>query len=341
MNQRRPLISVVLPVYNVGHYIEECLDSILAQSFQDFEIIVIDDCSTDDTVKLVESYKDPRIFIKKKDRNKGLIDSLNLGFEIAKGKYIARMDGDDISTTDRFQKQLDVLENNPQIDVCGCWLQQFGKKHEIIKHKKNHEKIVVQMLLSCSMSMGSVMFNRKSLETYKFDINKKHVEDYDFWSRAAWTCKFYNIQEVLYYYRMHESQVSSTHKKIQIKGDIPIKLYLFKKTGYNPAKFSDELITKMLLLNKPLSINELDLFLKWLKELAFLNKKSNVFLQNEFENILKSIKRTLLFSLYFKNTSIGITKGWRIKALFRLSIKDTLWILNLKSCEIRKTIFKA
>lgn len=337
----RPLISVVLPVYNVGQYIKECMDSILSQSFQDFEIIVIDDCSTDDTVKLIETYKDSRIFIKKKNRNKGLIDSLNLGFELARGKYIARMDGDDISTPDRFQKQFDILENNSEIDVCGCWLQQFGQKHETIKHKKNHEEIVVQMLLSCSMSMGSVMFNRETLGIFRFDKTKKHVEDYDFWSRAAWTCKFYNIQKVLYYYRMHETQVSSIHKKIQIEGDIPIKLSLFKKLDYNTIKYSDELISKMLLLNKPLSINDLGLFVKWLKELTLLNNKNNVFLQHEFENILKSIQRTLLFSLYFEKTSIGITKGWRIKALFKLPIKDVMWILNLKRSELRKTIFKA
>ncbi|MEW4925271.1 glycosyltransferase [Algibacter sp. 2305UL17-15] len=329
-------ISVVLPVYNVEAYIEACIDSLLLQSVQDFEIIVIDDCSTDNTINLIESYKDSRIIIIEKDSNKGLIDSLNLGFEMARGTYIARMDGDDISMPNRFEKQLQVLENNPEIDVCGCWLQEFGKTNNIIRHKETHDEIVTNMLSSCAMSLGTVMIRRKAITGVKFNENKKHVEDYDFWSRIAWSCTFYNIQEVLYHYRIHDTQVSTIHKQIQLDGDVAIKLSLFKKLNYNTNVFPDELITKMLVLNKPVTLTDFGLFIKWLKKLAVINKKKNVFLHHEFKAILKRFRRTLLFSLYFKKTSIGITKQWRIKALFKLPITDVLWILNLKRREIFK-----
>jgi glycosyltransferase involved in cell wall biosynthesis len=331
-----PLISVVLPVYNCALYIEEAINSILNQTIQDFEIIIIDDCSVDETVKIVQSIGDTRIKLILKEENKGLIDSLNIGFKEAKGKYIARMDGDDISLPERFKKQLGILQNNSDIKVCGCWLQLFGNSVEIIKHKEFHDEIVARLLLSCSMSMGAVMFNRKTFESYSFDENKKHVEDYDFWSRVAWAGKFHNIQEVLYYYRTHNSQVTKLYNDMQRYGDIGIKLFLFKKLKYNTEFFSDEMITKMLLLNKPIEIKDFKLFLKWLNQLTLLNKKNQIYSPSELEKVLKIIKRSILFSLYFEKTSIGITKKWRIKVLFKLSLKDALYILKIKTRGILK-----
>lgn len=333
---QNPLISVVLPVYNCALYIEDGINSILNQTIQNFEIIIIDDYSADDTVKIIQSIDDSRIKLILKEENKGLIHSLNIGLKEAKGKYIARMDGDDISLPDRFQKQLEILENNSDIKVCGCWLQRFGNSVEIIKHKEFHDEIAARLLLSCSMSMGAVMFNRENFSKFSFDENKKHVEDYDFWARTAWSGKFYNIQEVLYYYRAHETQVSHLFTKIQRNGDIGIKLFLFKKLNYNTQIFSDEIITKMLLLDKPIEIKEFKLFLKWLNQLTFLNKKTQVYSPIELEKVLKILKRSILFSLYFRKTSIGITKEWRTKALFGLSLQDVLYVLKIKTREILK-----
>lgn len=335
MNQY-PLISVVIPVYNTAYYIEEAVNSILHQTIQDFEIIIIDDYSVDDTVKIIRSIGDTRIRLILKEENKGLIDSLNIGLKESKGKYIARMDGDDISLPDRFQKQLEILENNPDIKVCGCWLQRFGNSAEIIKHKEFHDEITARLLLSCSMSMGTVMFDRENFSKFSFDENKKHVEDYDFWARTAWSGKFYNIQEVLYHYRAHETQVSNLFTKIQRNGDIDIKLFLFKKLKYNTEMFSDEVITKMLLLDKPIEIKEFKLFFNWLNQLIFLNKKNQIYSPIELEKVLKILKKSILFSLYFRKTSIGITRDWRTKALFALSLQDVLYVLTIKTREILK-----
>lgn len=335
---KNPLISVVLPIFNVELYIYDAIQSVLNQTIQDFEIIVIDDCSTDKTVDVVISFKDERIKIITKEQNKGLIDSLNIGFKTATGKYIARIDGDDINMPERFQKQLEILENNIEIKVCGCWLERFGNSNQIIKHKEYHDEIVAQLLISCSMSLGSVILNREWAQKFTFYENKKHVEDYDFWSRVAWSGKFYNIQEVLYYYRAHESQVTQLHSSTQRQGDIEIKLFLFKKLNYNTEIFLDEIITKMLLLNKPIKIWEFKLFLRWLRELVCLNNKMQVYSVIELKNVLIRIRRTALFSIYFRKSSIGITKEWRAKALFHLPLKDLLFVLNIKGREIFKKI---
>ncbi len=338
MDKKNPRITVLMPVYNVESFIKEAIESVLNQSYTDFELLIIDDCSTDNTLSIIEEIKDDRIKIVRKEKNLGLIHSLNLGFELAQGKYIARMDGDDISVNNRFEKQLEVLENDSNVKVCGCWLQEFGKSNRLVRHKEYHEEIKARLLLSCSMSMGVVMLEREWIGNVLFDETKKHVEDYDFWSRIAWTGKFYNIQEPLY--RVHEMQVSTQYKSIQLQGDVGIKLFLFKKIEYDSKIFTDELIAKVLLLDKHIEVKELDLLIKWLKNLILLNKKQKVFSQHELKIVLEEMLQSLLFTLYFKCTDIGINREWRIKALFRLPFKSFFYILKIKIREIYKLSFK-
>lgn len=336
-----PLISVIMPVYNCASYIEEAVESVLNQTVINFEFIIIDDASTDDTANILKKITDSRIKLIFKVKNQGVSSAINDGLRLAKGKYIARMDGDDITVNNRFEKQVAILENNPNIFICGSWVQYLGGNNEVLEFKEIHSDIITELLLSCSMCMGTSMFRRKELSHYFFDETKKSGEDYDFWSKVAWFGEFYNIQEVLLLYRVHPNQASFKHKPQQIQDDIEIKLFLFKKLNYDTIKYTNGLITKMLLLDQPIQIKELELFLKWLKKLLILNCKTKIFPQKEFINVLNRIKRTLLFSLYFKTTNIGITKKWRIKAMFKLDLKDILYILKLKSREVAKAIIKA
>lgn len=329
----KPLISVVLPVYNVEPYIKECMDSILNQTIQDFEVIVIDDCSTDSTVAIVESYNDDRISIIKKEKNKGLIDSLNLGFRLAKGKYLARVDGDDINVLNRFEKQLLFLESNPDVDLCGTWANEFDGNERVLKYKESHNQIVAELLIKSPICHPSVMLRRQRYLSFSFDKSKKHVEDYDFWARTAWDCKMHNLQEVLYYYRVHGKQVSSLYNHIQKEHDIGIKLDLFKKIQYDQVVFSDRLITKILLFDQYFKVRELALFFKWLNNLKVVNKKEKVFDHPELINVLAIIKNQLLNKIYFKKSNLGITKFWRLRALFHLGFHDIKYVLKIKGRE--------
>jgi len=116
-----PLISVVMPVYNTEKFVAEAIESILAQTFTDFEIIIIDDCSTDKSWQIIQDFseKDQRIVTIQNSENQGLARSLNKGLKIAKGQFIARMDADDISMPQRFEIQLDFLKNHPDVGVVG------------------------------------------------------------------------------------------------------------------------------------------------------------------------------------------------------------------------------
>ena len=120
------VVSVILPVFNGEKFLTESINSILNQSFKKFELIVINDGSTDNSYEYIKKFKDTRLSVINNDKNIGLSNSLNKGILVAKGKYIARMDQDDISLPDRLKKQVAFMDDNPGIGVCGTWLQTFG-----------------------------------------------------------------------------------------------------------------------------------------------------------------------------------------------------------------------
>jgi glycosyltransferase involved in cell wall biosynthesis len=324
----KPLISVILPVYNVEKYITECIESILSQTLQDFEILVIDDCSEDNTIEIIRSFNDERIFIIEKKVNKGLVDSLNIGFKKAIGKYIARVDGDDINTLDRFEEQFNFLNNNKNIDACGCWLQAFGDNDFIIKHQKTHNKIQSLMLLSNSMSLGATMLRRSSYKSFNFNAKMLHVEDYDYWARTIFACKVHNLQKILYYYRVHDKQVSFTFNKIQKKNDILIKLNLFKKINYDQRKFSDELLIKIMFSSEYFTLTELKIFILWTK---ILLRNNQCYDANYLKEAIHEITRKIVNAIYFVGKRKNINNLWRLKGLFVLPKKEFIFIIRKKT----------
>ncbi|ALJ04597.1 hypothetical protein APS56_05340 [Pseudalgibacter alginicilyticus] len=335
-----PVVSVIMPVFNNVLYIEEAVYSILNQTFSDFELIIIDDGSTDGTSELLKTFTDFRIKTIYFKENKGVSIATNEGFKLAKGKYIARMDGDDVSVPERLEKQVNVLNENSHIFICGGLVKYFGGSNEVIPYKEKYSEILAELLLSCSICMGASMFRRKELANYFYDETRISGEDYYFWTQVAWLGEIYNLQTVLLLYRVHDRQASTKHKSQQVLDDISIRLQLFKKLNYDTNKFSDSLVSKMLLLNQPIKVYELKLFLKWLKTLVLLNSKSKIFSDKEFGSVLNRIRRNLIFKLYFKKTNVGIDKKWRLQAFSKLPIKEMFFVIQLKIREKKKTFFK-
>jgi glycosyltransferase involved in cell wall biosynthesis len=334
-----PLISVVLPLYNREKYIEESIRSILNQTVEDFELLVIDDASTDSSVEVVKGIKDPRIRLFIKLKNEGVATTINIGFREARGRFIARMDSDDISFPKRFEKQLKVLQHNPELVVCGSWI--VKDNGELLKFKETHEEIHVDMLNRCALSMGTALVNKGKLDGLLLKEGLRHGEDYEFWSRIILQGNYYNIQEPLLYYRSHEAQLSTLHKPEQILMDADIKLAFLKKLSFDTIKFPYVIIKKILTLNEYFTPGEFVLFLKWLNEIRTINKNKNIFSIKEFNSFILNQRHSQLINLYFKKNEISIDKKWRIIALFRLPLQDSFYILKLKSREIRKRILKA
>lgn len=330
-----------MPTYNVESFISECIDSILCQTVQADEILVIDDCSTDKTVSIVESFQNEKIILVKKDKKRGLINSLNLGFLMAKGKYIARVDGDDINHKSRFEKQLNVLLNNNQIKACGSWLACFGDSEKVIKHLEYHDDIKSQLLLTCSMSLGCVMLEKEAYSDFKFNDVMLHVEDYDFWAQSIFSNKVYNIQEVLYYYRIHEKQVSTTFKKIQLKNDFRIRLSLFKKLNYCLDTYSDSFIDKILNSKKEITKIEIQKYFRWLRELLRLNDSAKYYDVNSFRKVINVLRYDLIYGIFFLGDRGENSRLFRFRVFLLLQTGEQFDLVLKKSIRFATIFFKS
>lgn len=208
-----PEISVIMPIYNAGPFLKESIESILNQTYTDFELLLMNDKSTDNSLEIILEYKrqDARIIVIDKQSNVGPANIRNEGILTAKGKYIALMDADDISLPNRFEKQINIFKNNPEIGVCGTWFTFFGsKKNKIIKHDEEHDAIKISFLHNCGIGNPTVMLRKEILNNFEFNNDYVPVEDYDLWSRLLAKTKFHNVPESLLNYRQHDSNISKT-----------------------------------------------------------------------------------------------------------------------------------
>ena len=224
---KQPKITVLMPVYNCELYIREAVDSILNQTFKDFEFLIIDDASSDETVMILKSYCDPRIQLIEKQINTGYTNSLNQGLKLAKGEFIARMDGDDISLPERFAKQVSLLDKNPEVIMCGTSYSIIGE-NEIFLLPESHQEIKVNLLKGNCIVHPSVMLRNNIIvaNNISYDQQTEPAEDYDLWIRLLLLGKLHNLQECLLRYRVHDSQVSSVRNKqqVQVAKNVRLKL---------------------------------------------------------------------------------------------------------------------
>ena len=227
MHMKLPEISIILPIHNAAKYLKDCIDSIINQSFTNFELLAIDDGSTDNSTQILESYSDNRINIHSKSHN--FISSLNWGIRNAKGKYLARMDADDIMHIDRLRIQYNIMQSDPRIDICSTWAKIFGdipysfKSNQCLMGYIRHPLLF--LLRNNFIFHPSTMIKRKFLTDNGLEYeNYIHAEDYKLWVEAAKKkATFYVEGQELLYYRIHKNQVGNMYYNIQ--HDTSIKIY--------------------------------------------------------------------------------------------------------------------
>lgn len=207
-----PKISVIMSVCNGEKFLRETMDSIMKQTFSDFEFIIFDDASSDSTSTIIESYRDRRVVLIKNAYNLGLTINLNRGIEIARGEYIARVDADDICLSQRFEKQVEFLDNNLSIAVAGSNAIIFGDFDRVTDMPLNHEEIKSLLLFENCLIHPSVMIRKSTLDNnnLKYDESFKHAQDYDLWVRCSKSVRLANIKEPLIKYRKHGGQISQS-----------------------------------------------------------------------------------------------------------------------------------
>lgn len=212
-----------MPTYNAAPYLIESIESVLHQSLYNFEFLIVDDGSTDNSLEIIKNYKDPRIRLYTNQHN--YINNLNKVLSLAIGNYIAIMHADDIMYKDRLKVQLEFMYTNPQIDICGTWMQELGNTfNRNIESVTTHDSIISDMLLYNPISHPTVMIKRKVLQQFPikeniyqlYDNNYISVEDYKLWIELVKKgCRFAVIPQLLMYYRTNNpTKISYTHQNV-------------------------------------------------------------------------------------------------------------------------------
>ena len=219
-------VSVLMPAYNCGNFIKDAIDSVLNQSFGDFEFLIVDDGSTDETVSVIESYKDDRIVLIRNEHD--FIGSLNCGLSLARGKYIARMDADDIMHPDRLRVQYTVMEECPEIDICSSWMYAFGKEisKTLMSTTGGLVASPVNMLLKFNFVYHpTVMLRTDFIRSHQLEYQRyEHAEDFKLWFEIAKRKGVFYIEpQPLLYYRVSSQQVTQQYRSRQIDTTVRIK----------------------------------------------------------------------------------------------------------------------
>ncbi|ENU1228104.1 glycosyltransferase family 2 protein [Providencia rettgeri] len=242
----KPLVSIILPVYNAEKYLSEALESLKEQTYKNIEIFCINDGSTDNSLNILNKHKenDPRIQIISK-KNEGLPTALNTAISFASGKYIARMDSDDICELNRIELQVKYLEDNPDIGVCGTNANVFGNNTSKIVFKGSSDILKAYLIYNVCFVHPSVMFRKKIITTAPYDAKYKCAQDYRLWTSLASVTNFSNLNSFLINYRVNEESITSKvdkdrneTKKQFIK---TIQNEYLKKSGINLSEKNLEL----------------------------------------------------------------------------------------------------
>jgi glycosyltransferase involved in cell wall biosynthesis len=206
-----------MPAWNAEQFIAEAMDSVLTQTFKDFEFIIINDGSTDGTSKIIRSYNDPRIIFIDNEKNQGVAVALNQGMGMARGKYIARMDADDISYPERFMKQVEFMEKNPNVGVLGADVQVLdGRDYKALVQKGRVG--LLGMMRDNKICHPTVMLRKSTFDQHnlRYSSDFEAAEDYELWARAVRYTAIANLPDVLLKYRWHDNNTSKRKRESQL-----------------------------------------------------------------------------------------------------------------------------
>ncbi len=221
---KKPKVSVLMPAYNAEKYIAMAIESIIVQTFTDFEFLIINDGSADKTADIIRSFDDARIRFVDNPKNQGLVAVLNQGVDLARGEYIARMDADDISLPARLAKQVVYMDANLDVGVLGTNFTAFGSRSWDSDYLSDQPR-VLEFLGSCHLCHPTVLMRKSVLDAHNLRYNPEFTacEDYELWSRLVMVTKIVNLPDVLLKYRWHDSNVSVRQRDIQEKNDARVK----------------------------------------------------------------------------------------------------------------------
>ena len=296
---KEPMITVLMPTFNSENYIGETLWSVFEQTCPDFELLIMNEAgSSPETTEVISFFEDDRIKVVQNKTRLGLAESLNEGIRIARGKYIARIDADDLATEDRFELQANFLENNKEYGLCGSRQHHFGVDTDFVHEvAEEHDDIKAALIYGCEICHSTIMIRREYfLKNNLFYDNTKKAEDYELWTRAVHKFKFHNIKKVLGEYRVGAENITKNK---------------FNALSAESAVIAANNLSKYLNVN--VSKAHLEYLTGWENRFEEVEEKERKVALEEEEAILREMVKNNLIYKNYKDSSllIAINRRWR------------------------------
>jgi len=295
MRNFNPKVTVIIPVYNGEQFLRTSIESILNQTYGNFNVLVIDDGSTDNSQEIIKMYHDPRIKVLTNEKNQGLVFSLNRGLDCSDGDYAARMDCDDFSLPTRLEKQVEFMESNPDVGVCGTWYSVYDESLSNEMYTANlavnPEEIRTVLFFCCCLCHPSTMLRLSYFNKFQLRYNKSdlHAEDYGLWVRCSRLFQLANIPEVLLHYRLSPKGICYTHRSEQMASTGRILIENLKNLGIQRSDNEFLRLHCKIILGKDKLGGSADKIRirEWFNKLREANKTTGYYPEREFTDLLK------------------------------------------------------
>jgi len=328
-----PAVTVLMPVYNGARFLAGAMESVLGQTFGDFELLAINDGSSDQTAEILASSRDPRVRIVENGRNLGLIASLNKGLDLARGDYVARMDQDDLALPKRLEKQVHFLSASPRTGLCGTWFRTFGgTRSTVVRPPARADDMAARLFYESPLAHPTVMFRRGLFAEHglRYSHDFPNAEDYELWTRVARITELANLPEVLLQYRRHDEQISTMKKA---KQDETVRRILLRQLEtIHPHATGPERDAHVAIVTNRIPDESgftVDYVESWLTGLVRRNKALAVFPPEAFSRALSIVWWRYCSS---RSSVPGVIRAFYASALTRvLPLKNKLGILAIRA----------
>lgn len=325
-----PLVSVIMSTYNEEKYILDSINSILNQTYENIEIIVIDDASTDNTVSLIQNVQTDKIRLYVNDINRKLAHNLNFAISKAKGKYVARMDADDIARKERIRTQVDYLEKHKNVDIVASFAKTFGDSNIVKKSPCTHEGIKTTLLLTNPICHPTVMFRKSSID-FVYDESCAAGQDYELWARIIDKKIFNVISKILLDYRVIRRQRNFNYLRLQKDSALKAKQHLFDKLfPCDKNEYWDEF--KMLIDVdfadfQPKTQNQMKQIVEFSDHLIETNKIKEIFDERE---LIKALSTIVFQQWYLSLLKTDVSSDIFLKSNYVGALKQEDFLMKMK-----------
>lgn len=330
--------SVIIPFYNAQEYLGEAIESILQQSFTDFELLLLNDGSTDNSFVISQKYTDSRIRLLNYSQNQGLVAIRNIALQEAKGEYIAWLDADDIALPNRLALEIAYLDKNPHVALLGSYamyIDKQGNDIQLVSPKAEQKLLPIWLLFQNCFPQSAVMLRKKYFTEFNLQYRKDFppAEDYDLWVQIAKHATVCNLPQTLIKHRKHDDNTTKQQKEVHEANILKILAYQLTDLGIDYEEEDLLLHRKISHYKYAPNLKTYQAIATWLTKLRKANLQSQKYIQTNFDKVIAEI--------WYKTSSLHVSCGKEAKNIFAThaslnNLLDFLRFWRLKIAFLRK-----